>query len=79
MAQIPLYNSLKEDFKCLLRDDNNVQHEVIMPSRQISYFDEPTANVMKKRLADYIYFQTPMTQSRDLALEKILKEIQVEI
>lgn len=70
--QIPLYNPMKEDFKALLRDENNLQTEIVMPSRQITYFDPPIADVMKRRLADYIYFQSPMNVAYDVAVEDIL-------
>lgn len=72
VPQTPLYNPLRDDFTCELRDENNVQHTITMPSRQISYFDEPMAKVLKKRLADYIYFQTNMSKAYDLAIEEIL-------
>lgn len=71
----PLFNPLDHEFSYEILDNNNQPVMYIMPSLEISYFEEHIYPIMKKHLIDVI------SNERELGLYDMekLKQIESEV
>ena len=70
-----IYNPLKEDFKCLMANDDRTQTEYIVPSRQMKSFPKYIADHITKHLAQRVAFEQEGGLSYELKYKEAVDKI----
>lgn len=76
---VNLYNPDLKDFTFVLADDNNVQHEYILHSQEITTLPKYIADHGASKLADMLVWKRGVKSNYELDKKNILEEIYVQI